>query len=84
MAVWVYGGEGGGTQLQDSCLEDPRTEEPGGLPSMGSHRVGHDWSELAAAAAAGVTIIEFNIMPVPARLSSLISFQLVSLPVIAF
>ena len=29
---------------------------PGGLPSMGSHRVGHDWSDLAAAAAAdGVT-----------------------------
>ena len=27
------------------------TEEPGGLPSMGSHRVGHDWSDLAAAAA---------------------------------
>ena len=25
--------------------------EPGGLPSMGSHRVGHDWSNLAAAAA---------------------------------
>ena len=24
--------------------------EPGGLPSMGSHRVGHDWSDLAAAA----------------------------------
>ena len=23
------------------------TEEPGGLLSMGSHRVGHDWSELA-------------------------------------
>ena len=30
----------------------PGTEEPGGLPSMGSHRVGHDWSDLAAAAAA--------------------------------
>ena len=30
----------------------PRTGEPGGLPSMGSHRVGHDWSDLAAAAAA--------------------------------
>ena len=29
----------------------PGTEEPGGLPSMGSHRVGHDWSDLAAAAA---------------------------------
>ena len=30
----------------------PGTEEPGGLPSMGSHRVGHDCSNLAAAAAA--------------------------------
>ena len=27
----------------------PRMGEPGGLPSMGSHRVGHDWSALAAA-----------------------------------
>ena len=25
--------------------------EPGGLPSMGPHRVGHDWRDLAAAAA---------------------------------
>ena len=31
----------------------PGTGEAGGLPSMGSHRVGHDWSDLAAAAAAG-------------------------------
>ena len=93
-------GEGGGTPLQYSCLENPMdrgawwaavhrvaksqtrlsdftftfhfhalekematrssvlawripgTTEPGGLPSMGSHRVGHDWSDLAAAAAA--------------------------------
>ena len=30
----------------------PGTGEPGGPPSMGSHRVGHDWSDLAAAAAA--------------------------------
>ena len=30
----------------------PGTEEPRGLPSMGSHRVRHDWSNLAAAAAA--------------------------------
>ena len=29
----------------------PGTEEPGGLPSMRSHSVGHDWSDLAAAAA---------------------------------
>ena len=28
----------------------PGTEGPGGLPSMGSHRVGHDWNDLAAAA----------------------------------
>ena len=27
----------------------PGTEEPSGLPSMGSHRVGHDWSDLALA-----------------------------------
>ena len=29
----------------------PGTGEPGGLPSMGLHRDGHDWSDLAAAAA---------------------------------
>ena len=28
----------------------PGTGEPGGLPPMGSHRVGHNWSDLAAAA----------------------------------
>ena len=33
----------------------PGTGEPGGLPSMGSHRVGHNWSDLAAAAAAAST-----------------------------
>jgi len=100
--LWVRTGEGNGTPLQYSCLENPmdggawwaavhgvsksRTRlsdftctfhfhalekemathssvlawripwmgEPGGLPSMGSHRVGHDWSDLAAAAAAWV------------------------------
>ena len=30
----------------------PGTGEPGGLPSTGSHRVRHDGSDLAAAAAA--------------------------------
>ena len=92
-------GEGNGTPLQYSCLEDPmeggawwaavhgvaksrarlsdftlnfhfhalekemathssvlawripRMGEGRGLPSMGSHRVGHNWSDLAAAAA---------------------------------
>ena len=28
----------------------PGKGEPGGLPSMGSHRVGHDWSDLAVVA----------------------------------
>ena len=94
------GGEGNGTPLQYSCLENPMdrgawwvavhgvpksrtwlsdftftfhfyalekemathssvlawrnpgTGEPCGLPSMGLHKVGHDWSDLAAAAAA--------------------------------
>ena len=35
-------GEGNGNPLQYSCLENPWTEEPGGLPSMGSQRVEHD------------------------------------------
>ena len=29
----------------------PGTREPGGLPFLGSHRIGHDWSNLPAAAA---------------------------------
>ena len=33
----------------------PGIGEPSGLPSMGSHRVGHDWSDLAAAAACWVS-----------------------------
>ena len=32
----------------------PGTGEPRGLPSMELHRVGHDWSDLAAAAAVSV------------------------------
>ena len=35
-------GEGNGNPLQCSCVETPRDGEPGGLPSVGSHRVGHD------------------------------------------
>ena len=99
-------GEGNGSPLQYSCLEDPMggeawwaavhgvarswtqpsdftftvhfhalekemtthssvlpwrisgTGEPGGLLSMGSHRVRHDWSDLAAAAAAAGPILQ--------------------------
>ena len=37
----------------------PGMGEPGGLPSMGSHRVGHDWSDLAAAAATWLNDLDF-------------------------
>ena len=36
----------------------PGTVGPGGLPSMGSHRVGHDWSDLAAAAAGKPSVLQ--------------------------
>ena len=36
----------------------PGTGEPGELPSMGSHRVGHDWHDSAAAAAAACYQVE--------------------------
>ena len=37
-----FPGEGNGNPLQYSCLENPWTEEPRGLWSMGSERVGHN------------------------------------------
>ena len=36
----------------------PGTEEPGGLPSMGSHRVGYNWSNLAAATHASKVMLK--------------------------
>ena len=50
----------------------PWTEEPGGLLSIGSHRVRHDCSDLAAAAAAGDTARrewEAGGQPPPTKLS---------------
>ena len=38
----------------------PGMGEPSGLPSMGSHRVGHDWSNLAAAAAVATGLEKVN------------------------
>ena len=38
-------GEGNGNSFQCSCLENPRR-----MPSTGSHRVRHNWSDLAVAA----------------------------------
>ena len=40
----------------------PGTGEPDGLPSMGLHRVGHDCSDLAAAAAA-TTVVSDSVQP---------------------
>ena len=42
-------GEGNGTHSGILAWRIPGLAEPGGLPSMGSHRVWHDWSDLAAA-----------------------------------
>ena len=39
----------------------PGKGEPGGLPSMGSHRVRHDWSDLAAAVAAAAAAMGWSI-----------------------
>ena len=41
----------------------PGTVEPGGPPSMGSHRVGQDWSDLAAAAEAVLSYLGTVIFP---------------------
>ena len=38
----------------------PETEEPGGLPSVGSHRVEHDWSDLAAVAPTPSTLYDMS------------------------
>ena len=44
----------------------PGTGEPGGLSSVGSHRVGHDWSDLAAdLAAVAVSLGNFAIVHLP-------------------
>ena len=37
----------------------PAMGEPGGLPSMGSHRVGHDWSDLAASPSHSIVFLYF-------------------------
>ena len=55
----------------------PGTGEPGGLLSMGSHRVGHDWSDAAAAAAAAAAcLLVFG--------SGMSSFRIFSVTLAAF
>ena len=50
-------------------MRAPATGEPGGLPSLGSHRVGHDWSDLAAAAAAATAGVVRTNKKVPCLLT---------------
>ena len=57
-------GEGNGNPLQWVAWRIPGKAEPGGLPFMGSHRVGHDWRDLAAVAAAALGIIPVVIVRV--------------------
>ena len=52
----------------------PGMGEPSGLPSMGSHRVGHDGSDLAAAAAAANTPLTLHTYDLCIR--KLSSFQI--------
>ena len=41
-----------------------RTEEPGGLLSIGLHRVGHNGSDLAAAATEGYRIVKWEALQI--------------------
>ena len=51
-------GERNGNPLQYSCLENPRDRGAWWAAVLGWHRVGHDWSDLAAAAASPTTGLE--------------------------
>ena len=51
----------------------PWMDKPGGLPSMGSHRVRHDWSDLAAAEAEWLDYI-FTLVQSVQLLSSVLLF----------
>ena len=65
--------EGNGNPLSVLAWRIPGTGEPGGLPSMGSHRVGHDWRNLAAAAAPSgkpMYVYTINYSPKTARKSN--------------
>ena len=50
MLLYIYSEKAMAPHSSTIAWKIPVTEEPGELPSMGSHRGGHDWSDLAAAA----------------------------------
>ena len=55
----------------------PGMGEPGGLPSTGSHRVGHDWNDLAAAAAGSILKSRDITLPTKVRLVKAMVFSVV-------
>ena len=55
----------------------PKMGEPGGLPSMGSHRVGQDWSDLAAAAADSILKSRDITLPIKVYLVKAMVFPVV-------
>ena len=57
---WSGLGKAMATHSSTLAWKSPWTGVPGGLQSMGSHRVGHDWSNLAAAAALEWVAIPFS------------------------
>jgi len=57
----------------------PGTAEPGGLPSMRLHRVGHDWSDLAAAAASRQESIVRSLCTWPWRVGTFLTSQFLSI-----
>ena len=65
-------GEGNGNPPSVLAWRIPGTGEPGGLPSVGSHRVGHDWSDLAAAAAHTIWFFYFFL-----KVSAFLSLSLI-------
>ena len=54
----------------------PGTGEPGDLPSMESHWVGHDWSDLAAAAAVAFSIYSPSVWICPLKVLSIDNMDL--------
>ena len=54
----------------------PGTEQPGGLPSVGSHRVRHDWSDAAAAAAAAAHTSKVMLNILQAKLQQYMNCEL--------
>ena len=58
----------------------PGTGEPGGLPSVGSHRVGHDRSDLAVAAAVFHCVYTYHLFLIYSSVDGCLScFQILTI-----